>query len=430
MQLELSILMPCLNEARTLPPCITKARAFLVSEGIVGEVIVADNGSTDGSAELAERLGARVVRVPFRGYGAALAGGIAAAEGRFIIMADSDDSYDLSALRPFVEKLRAGFDLVVGNRFLGGIAPGAMPPMHRYFGNPLLSAIGRLFFRCDKCGDFYCGIRGFRKDAIQKLDLQCRGMEFALEMIVKATLNRLRITEVPATLSPDGRDRMPHLRRYRDGWRSLRFYLLMSPRWVFGVPGAVAMLLGLFMSAALIVGPVTVMSVKFDYHTLMYAAALISIGYQSILLAAFAKLLAIETGLHPAKTRLGFLLGSGTLERLLIAGGALAAVGLVLGIAATNNWHAVHFGDLTPSTTIRLVICSVLFLLLGCQTMLAGFYLGIINILVERRARGEKPARENSARLSERSAEASIVEPRPQAQERAVPSARSPGDRS
>ncbi|HEY0943760.1 MAG TPA: glycosyltransferase family 2 protein [Opitutaceae bacterium] len=390
MPLELSILMPCLNEARTLAPCITKARAFLAREGIAGEVIVADNGSTDGSAEFAERLGARVVRVPSRGYGAALAGGIEAADGQFIIMADCDDSYDLSALRPFVDKLRAGYDLVVGNRFLGGIAPGAMPPMHRYLGNPLLSAIGRLFFHCDRCGDFYCGIRGFRKEAIQRLDLQCRGMEFALEMIVKATLNRLRITEVPATLSPDGRDRLPHLRRYRDGWRSLRFYLLMSPRWVFAVPGAVLMAIGLLVSAVLLTGPVTVMSVTFDYHTLMYSAALISIGYQSILLAAFAKLMAIETGLHPAKTRLGFLQQSGTLERLLIAGGIMASVGLALGVVATNNWHAAHFGALTPSTTIRFVIGSVLFLLLGSQTMLAGFYLGIINILVERRVRSGK----------------------------------------
>ena len=229
--------MPCLNEARTLPGCINKAQLFLKEHGVPGEVIVADNGSTDGSVELAESLGARVVKVPVRGYGAALSAGTEAAAGKYVIMGDSDESYDFSALAPFVAKLREGYDLVMGNRYRGGISPGAMPPMHRYFGNPLLTALGRLFFSCRSCGDFYCGLRGFRKEAIETLALQSRGMEFALEMVIKSQMHGLRITEVPTTLSPDGRDRAPHLRRYRDGWRSLRFYLLMSPRWFFGYPG-------------------------------------------------------------------------------------------------------------------------------------------------------------------------------------------------
>ena len=237
-QPELSIVMPCLNEALTLRSCVEKAQRFFEEHEIAGEVVVADNGSTDGSIEIAESLNARVVRVPRRGYGAALAAGIEAAKGRYVIMGDSDESYDFSDLSPFVDKLRAGYDLVMGNRYLGGIAPGAMPPMHRYFGNPFLTAVGRLFFSARECGDFYCGLRGFRKEAVQKLELQSSGMEFALEMVIKASLHQLRITEVPTTLSPDGRDRAPHLRRYSDGWRSLRFLPPDGPSLVFWYPGA------------------------------------------------------------------------------------------------------------------------------------------------------------------------------------------------
>ncbi len=278
--IELSILMPCLNEARTLPACIRKAQRFLEDHGVTGEVLVADNGSTDGSVESAESLKARVVRVPSRGYGAALAAGIEAADGRYVIMGDSDESYDFSALLPFVEKLRQGYDLVMGNRFRGGIAPGAMPPMHRYFGNPFLTAVGRLFFASRECGDFYCGLRGFRKEAILKLKLQSRGMEFALEMVIKASLHGLRMTEVPTTLSPDRRGRAPHLRRYSDGWRSLRFYLLMAPRWFFGIPGLALLVIGVVTSVLLLLGPVRLMSVTFDYHTLLYSTAAILLGYQ------------------------------------------------------------------------------------------------------------------------------------------------------
>ncbi len=393
MQPELSILMPCLNEARTLAPCIEKAQRFLKEHGVSGEVIVADNGSTDGSIGVAEKLNARVVRVNTAGYGAALAGGIEAAAGKYVIMGDSDESYDFSALFPFVEKLREGYDLVMGNRFRGGIAAGAMPPMHRYFGNPFLTALGRLFFASKTCGDFYCGLRGFRKEAVTRLRLQSRGMEFALEMVVKAEMNSLRIAEVPTTLSRDGRDRASHLRSFRDGWRSLRFYFLMSPRWFFGIPGLILLIIGVIASLLLLTGPISVRSVTFDYHTLLYSTSAIVLGYQSLLLFTFAKLMAVETGLHPS-TRFGILEERSTLDRFLVLGMALGLIGVVLGIVAANLWRATHFGQLRPDFTIRLVICSVLFLLLGGQTVLAGFYFGLMNLLAERRTQrsGASPA--------------------------------------
>jgi len=390
--------MPCLNEARTLGACIKKAQLFLDQHGVSGEIIVADNGSTDGSVEIAENLNARVVNVPIRGYGAALAAGIEAARGKYIVMGDSDESYDFSALAPFLEKLRAGYDLVMGNRFLGGIAPGAMPPMHRYFGNPLLTALGRLFFSCKESGDFYCGLRGFRKEAIAGLGLQSRGMEFALEMVIKAEMHGLRITEVPTKLSPDQRGRAPHLRRYRDGWRSLRFYLLMSPRWFFAVPGLVLLVGGGLLSARLLAGPFTMGSVTFDYHTLLYSTAAILLGYQSILLFAFAKLMAVETGLHPFHTKFWFLEKRTTLERCLVAGVVFMLVGVALGIIAARQWELTGFGALQPATTIRLVICSVLFLLLGGQTVLAGFYFGLVNLVAERRTLRRPPGEEMTTR--------------------------------
>ena len=385
MRPEVSIVMPCLNEARTLAQCIAKAQLFLKEHGIAGEVIVADNGSSDGSIELAAQMGARIVTVETRGYGAALAGGIDAAQGKFVIVGDSDGSYDFSGLLPFVEKLRAGYDLVVGNRFQGVIGPGAMPALHRYFGNPFLSAVGRLFFSCKECGDFYCGLRGFRNDAMRSLRLQSRGMEFALEMVVKAQLHGLRITEVPITLSPDGRGRPPHLRWYSDGWRSLRFYLLMSPRWFFAVPGLTLLLIGVIVSAALVRGPIVIGSVSFDYHTLMYSTSAIVLGYQSILLFIFAELMAIESGLHPPTTKYRFLEQRRTLEWCIAAGFGLIVVGVVLGIFAARQWSLVGFGSLEPVWILRLVICSVLFLLLGGQTLLAGFYFGLINLVAERR---------------------------------------------
>ena len=377
--------MPCLNEGRTLAACIRKAQLFLKEHGIAGEVIVADNGSTDGSIEIAQNLKARVVTMSAPGYGAVLAAGIEAAKGKYVIMGDSDASYDFSALLPFVEKLRAGYDLVMGNRFKGHIAPGAMPLMHRYFGNPFLTAVGRLFFSCGECGDFYCGLRGFRKDAVQALSLQSLGMEFALEMVVKAQMHGLRITEVPITLSPDGRDRPPHLRWNRDGWGSLRFYLLMSPRWFFAIPGLTLLVCGAIVSIVLLPGPISVMSITFDYHTLMYSISAIVLGYQSILLFVFAELMAVETGLHPLGSRFAFLQQRRTLERCMVIGVTLITLGVVLGIIAARQWSLVGFGSLRPALTIRFVICSVLFLLLGGQTLLAGFYFGLMNLVAERR---------------------------------------------
>jgi glycosyltransferase involved in cell wall biosynthesis len=377
--------MPCLNEARTLGSCIEQAKSFLERHGISGEVVVADNGSTDGSVEMAQTLQARVVPVPLRGYGAALAAGIEAARSEYVIMGDSDQSYDFSALLPFVQKLRAGYDLVMGNRFRGGIAPGAMPFLHRYFGNPFLTAVGRLFFSCREAGDFYCGLRGFRRSAVQNLRLQSPGMEFALEMVIKATMHGLRITEVPTTLSPDGRDRAPHLRRYRDAWRSLRLYLLLSPRWFFGIPGLALLAVGTVISVLLLPGPISIRSLTFDYHTLLYSTAAILLGYQSILLFAFAKLMAVETGLHPPQTRFAFLTKRRTLERLVVLGLGLICLGVGLGVVATREWELVRFGSLQPDFTIRLVICSVLCLLLGGQTLLSGFYFGLLNMVAERR---------------------------------------------
>src|SRR5438477_2558124 len=378
--------MPCLNEARTLAACIKKAQLFLNEYDVSGEVIIADNGSTDGSVELAKSMNAKVVRANPRGYGAALAAGIEAAKGKYVIMGDSDESYDFSALFPCVEKLRAGYDLVMGNRFRGRIVPGAMPFMHRYFGNPFLTAIGRLFFSCKECGDFYCGLRGFQREAVRALQLQSRGMELAFKVTVKARPHHLRIPEVPITLSPHGRDRAPHLRWYRDGWRSLRFYLLMSPRWFFGIPGVILLVGGMIVSSLLLPGPLYVMSITFDYHTLMYSTSAIVLGYQSILLFVFAELMAVETGLHPVGSRFGFLQQRRTLERCMVIAITLAALGVVLGIIATRQWSLVRFGNLRPAVTIRLVSCSVLFLLLGGQTLLAGFFFGLMNLVAERRA--------------------------------------------
>ena len=302
-QLQLSVVMPCLNESLTLGTCVKKALSTMEKLGIHGEVIIADNGSTDGSQEIAAKLGARVISISTRGYGSALRGGIAAANGKYVIMGDADDSYDFTQLADFVNKLDEGYDLVMGNRFKGGIQPGAMPVLHRFLGNPGLSWLGRLFFKCP-VGDFQCGLRGFRKDAIDKLNLRTLGMEFSTEMVVKATLFRLRIAEIPTVLSPDGRDRPPHLRTWRDGWRYLRFLLLYSPRWLFLYPGMILFLAGLLISAWLLPGPQTIGRVTFDYHTLLFAAMAMLVGFQSINFAAFSKIFATTEGLLPEDPRL------------------------------------------------------------------------------------------------------------------------------
>lgn len=376
---ELSIVMPCLNEAETLAICIRKAQAFLKSNNISGEIIVADNGSSDGSQIIAEKNGARVVNVPTRGYGAALMGGIRAARGRYIIMGDADDSYSFSDLAPFVAKLREGFDLVMGNRFKGGIKSGAMPPLHKYFGNPFLTGIGRLFFG-SSVGDFQCGLRGFSKSAIERLDLQTTGMEFASEMVVKATLQKLRITEVPTTLSPDGRSRPPHLRTWRDGWRYLRFLLIYSPRWLFLYPGAAFMTLGLVVMFMLMRAPKTIKGVTFDIHTMLYAAILVIIGLQTVAFALFSKVFAINARLLPEDARVEFALKVVTLERGLILGILLSLVGIAGSIYAFIAWGERSFGPLVYSYMMRIVIPSLTFLALGIQIVFMSFFLSVLGL--------------------------------------------------
>ncbi len=377
--IELTIVMPCLNEAETLGTCIRKALESLRKHDIAGEVVVADNGSSDGSQAIATGLGARVVHVPQRGYGAALAGGIEAARGRYVIMGDADDSYDFSNLIPFVQKLREGYDLVMGNRFLGGIEAGAMPPLHRYLGNPVLTGLGRLFFR-SPCGDFHCGLRGFRRDAVLALKLQTTGMEFASEMVVKATLLGLRLAEVPTTLRPDGRSRAPHLRSWRDGWRHLRFLLLYSPRWLFLYPGVALMLVGLLAGLWLIPGPRTLFGISFDVHTLLYASAALVIGFQSVVFAVFTRIYAVQEGLMPENPALNRLFGYVSLETGLLAGALLIAGGLAFSIWALGDWGARAFGALDPRETLRLVVPGATSLVLGFQIVLSSFFLSVLGM--------------------------------------------------
>ncbi|HEV2827518.1 MAG TPA: glycosyltransferase family 2 protein [Pyrinomonadaceae bacterium] len=376
---ELTILMPCLNEAETLETCISKAMASLENLAITGEVLIADNGSTDGSQEIATRLGARVVQVERRGYGNALMRGIASARGKYVIMGDSDDSYDFTMLGPFVEKLRAGYDLVMGNRFLGGIQPGAMPPLHRYLGNPVLTAIGRLFFKSPS-GDFHCGLRGFKRDAMLALDLRTTGMEFASEMVVKSTLHNLRITEVPTTLQPDGRSRPPHLRSWHDGWKHLRFLMLYSPRWLFLYPGIVLIALGLIAGALLLQGPVIVGSIGFDAQTLLYAAAAVILGFQAVAFSVFTKVFAISEGLLPEDPKLTFDGIKVNLERGLIVGAALILTGLVCSVYSVLTWKRVHFGILDPTRTLRIIIPAITALIIGVQVVFSSFFLSVLGL--------------------------------------------------
>jgi len=376
---ELSILMPCLNEAETLATCIEKAQKALEDLNVRGEIVIADNGSTDGSPEIAFALGARVIHVAQKGYGSALLGGIKAARGKYIIMGDADDSYDFTNLGPFLDKLRAGYDLVMGNRFKGGIAPNAMSPLHKYLGNPVLTGIGRLFFR-SPCGDFHCGLRGFSKAAIQRLDLRTTGMEFASETVVKASLHGLRIAEVPTTLSVDGRNRPPHLRSWRDGWRHLRFLLLYSPRWLFLYPGLLLMLAGAVVSGWLLVGPRVVDGITLDIHTFLYAAIAIVIGYQTVIFAIFTKVFAITEGLLPEDPRLKTLFNHIKLETGILAGALLLLAGIGLSVYALSFWSATSFGPLDPSRTLRLVIPAVTLIALGLQTVLSSFFLSILGL--------------------------------------------------
>jgi glycosyltransferase involved in cell wall biosynthesis len=381
---ELSIVMPCLNEANTVGACVTKAFTYLHLHDIDGEVIVADNGSTDRSRAIAAGLGARVVPVASRGYGNALRAGIEAARGRFVIMGDSDDSYDFSALEGFVEQLRAGYDLVLGNRFRGGIAPGAMPALHKFFGNPFLTLIGRTLYGSPS-RDFYCGLRGFRRDAVLSLDLDAVGMEFALEMIVKATIHNFSIAEVPTRLSVDGRGRPSHLRSWRDGWRSLRFFLLLSPRALFLYPGAVTFLLGLLATMILFTGDIAVGNVGFAEHTMVMTAAAINIGFEAMMFWAFAKVIAIQRGLLMRDTLFERLRQTIPLERGLTIGTILLVLGLITFGVALAEWFNVGFGRLSSATAIRLVIASSTMLVLGAQILYGSFFFYLLHYRAPRR---------------------------------------------
>jgi glycosyltransferase involved in cell wall biosynthesis len=388
--MELTILMPCLNEAETLGRCVEKAQRFLASHGVEGEVVVADNGSTDGSQALAEQLGARVVAVQARGYGAALMGGSRAAKGRFIVMGDSDDSYDFSALTPFLEALRGGADLVMGNRFRGGIAPGAMPFKNRYLGNPVLTGIGKALFGTP-VGDFHCGLRGYSKAAFEHMALVTTGMEFASEMVIKATLLKLKVVEVPTTLAKDGRSRPPHLRPWRDGWRHLRFMLLYSPRWLFLYPGLALMLLGAGLLVALIPGGVRVGPLALDVHTMLFASAMVVIGLQLVLFAAFARVLALREGLAPESPGLNRVFQYINLEVGLLAGGFLMAVGLGGSLLAVWRWRQVGFGALDPEQMLRLAIPSVTSLTGGVEMVTGAFFLSMLGLRTQGGAASPRP---------------------------------------
>lgn len=376
---EISIVMPCLNEEETVGICVRKALAVLRNSGIDGEVIVADNGSTDTSAAIAESEGACVVHIAEKGYGSALKGGILAARGRYVLMADSDDSYDFGHIPRFLEQLRAGSDLVMGNRFRGGIARGAMPPLHRYLGNPVLTAIGRHLFP-SPCEDFHCGIRAFRRDSFLRMDIRSTGMEFASEMVVKASLLRMKVAEIPTTLSPDGRSRPPHLRSWRDGWRHLRFLLMYSPRWLFLYPGVALMLLGLAGCAWLLPGPRVIHGIGFDVHTLLYAFVAILMGFQLIAFAVFTKVFAISEGLLPEDPRLNRVFRYITLETGLAIGAILVIAGIAGSIFAVSGWATTSFGALDPSHMLRIVMPSVFALTLGTQIVFSSFFLSILGL--------------------------------------------------
>ena len=380
--LDLTILMPCLNEAETIATCVRKGLKSLETLNLSGEVLIADNGSTDGSIEIAEKLGARVVRVAKKGYGNALRGGIEAARGRWIIMGDSDDSYDFSALAPFVAKLREGYELVMGCRLPKGggtIAPGAMPWKHRWIGNPALSFIGRLFFNCPVT-DFHCGLRGFTRDAFEKMQLKTTGMEFASEMVIKSTIRNLKICEVPITLHKDGRSRPPHLRSWRDGWRHLRFMLLFSPRWLFLWPGIAMLLAGAGLFVPLCFGPITVGRVHFDTNTLLMTAMMILVGFQLLFFGVFMRLYAVVGGWLPENKSLSRLLGLFSLERGLVTGMIVMLAGLGFLAAAILQWKAAKFGDLSYPQSLHLVIPSVTCLMLSVQIIFSSFFLSILDL--------------------------------------------------
>jgi len=390
MNLEITILMPCLNEAETLAACIEAARKGLTDAGADGEILIADNGSNDGSQEIAASLGARVLPVAERGYGNALRAGMADAKGKYIIMGDADMSYDFSRIAPFLERLRKGCDLVMGCRMPRGggtVMPGAMPWKHRWIGNPVLSFIGRLFFKCP-AHDFHCGLRGLSKDAFHRMELRTGGMEFASEMVIKASLRGMKIDEVPIILHPDGRSRPPHLRSWRDGWRHLRFMLLFSPRWLLLYPGITCLLLGGGLFLRLLAGPLRIGGVSFDLNTLEVAGLVMLFGYQMILFASFARIFSFTRGFLPANHALSRAFGFFTLEKGLLGGGIVTLAGIGVILYAVLGWASTGFGDLDPQQATRTVIAGRTLVSIGLQTILFSLifsYLGIDDVTTKER---------------------------------------------
>ena len=380
--LDLTILMPCLNEAETIVACIAKAKLGLERAGVTGEVLIADNGSTDGSIELAEKHGARVVRVAAKGYGSALRGGIEAAHGRWILMGDADDSYDFSEAPRFVEKLREGCDLVMGCRMPRGggtVMPGAMPWKNRWLGNPTLSFLGRLFFQTP-IQDFHCGLRAFTRDAYERMETKTTGMEFASEMVMKASIKAMRVAEVPITLHQDGRTRPPHLKPWRDGWRHLRFMLIYSPRWLFLMPGLALAGIGALGALATFFGPMQFGHVQLDAGTLAVACMLVIIGVQLVAFAFFAKVFAIAEGLLPADPRFARVFKFFTLENGLVVGALAFAAGVLLLAGSVWIWRQAGFGSIPYPENLRRIIASVTLIVVGHQVMAASWFLSVLGL--------------------------------------------------
>lgn len=382
----LTILMPCLNEAETLATCIHKANAWRARAGILdqSEVLVADNGSVDGSQDIASSLGARIIAVGQKGYGNALFYGCLDAKGQYVIMGDSDDSYDFSDLDLFLEKLLEGYDLVMGNRFLGGIAPGAMPWKNKYIGNPILTWVGRLLFSCSS-NDFHCGLRGVNKDAFMRMDLRTTGMEFASEMVIKASIFDMKVAEVPTTLAKDGRSRPPHLRPWRDGWRHLRFMLLFSPVWLFIIPGALLFCGGVFIYAPLFIAPIRLGDLSLDIHTLLYAQAAILLGFLSIVLGLIIRVFGAREGLLRKGAAVNFVLNSPILEWGGGLGLAMIVAGLYFGFSSLLAWSEVNFGLLEQGALMRIVSLSTLMVMLGGITLMSSLILGFLALPTQKK---------------------------------------------
>ena len=382
-KVELSILMPCLNEEKTIGLCIDKAHRFLSENNVNGEIIIADNGSTDRSRQVAREKGAVVVEVSQKGYGSALKGGITAASGQYIIMGDADDSYDFLNLMPFLDKLRQGYDLVMGNRFAGGIKKGAMPFLHRYLGNPVLSGIGRTFFKTP-IKDFHCGLRGFNKEAIENIDLQTTGMEFASEMVIKASINNLKVCEVPTTLSPDGRDRPPHLRSWRDGWRHLRFLLSYSPRWLFMYPGFFFMAVGFVFSIWIAITPLQIHQMILDIHSLLLFNTIFLVGFNMVLFSIETRIYAYRVGLIPTNEKHQSWMKKFSLEKGLLLGFIIILIGFIAALSVYLEWGSNNFNYLDTRQTMRQFIPAVFFIVMGAQIVFSSFFISIMDIKTQK----------------------------------------------